>query len=365
MKMLRAVLFVLLCVLSVQNAIATPFRIQNIEVETQADSVADAKKQALVQARKKAFDEMIKKMVDPKQIDYFSKIEDETIEFLIDSVQVVKETVGSKAYKTTISFYFNKDRIESFLKTKTVEFVVPVNKTMVLIPVLSDGAKTYLFEKENPWFRVWQQASLNQALCTLIVPNGDLTDIHTVGAEDAIIGATHRLQEIAGRYKASSIVVMHVSLVRSEDKLQANIDFQEYDSKGIKKQTSMKGRELVYTVEEKTKEDIFNDFFKVAMNNIQTSIRADFGAAQPQNELYLKLPTPTTEAYVKYMQLIKDSAMVSEISPMQISKTHSIFRVKTVYTVLELQAYLRSHGHTIQISDKPISEEVHNMSFKR
>lgn len=343
----------------VGSTFGNPFRIQNISVEIRDDSLAQAKEKALRQARRKAFTTLIKKMVDPKQIDAFDNVEEVSISYLIDSMQVLKENVGSKAYKAVINFDFNKDRVETFLRKRAVEFVSPSSKTVMLLPVLSDGAKTYLFEQNNQWLRLWQESSLNQALCTLIIPNGDLKDIHSLDAEDAIIGASHSFTNIAARYGVDTIIVIHASIARHQASWTAGVDFQEYDNKGIKKHNIMKTHELSYPLDEKSKKEVLADLLKISMQQIRLGLRADFGSSsRSSKEFYLKFSSPTKEKYIKYVRLIEGSSLVSMVRPVQISRDYSFIRVQSSYKPQDLIRYLASHGYYFELSDTPISDEV-------
>lgn len=365
-QMLRAFCAVVAIFGCVSGVKANPFRIQNISVEVKSSSIAEAKEKAFIEGRSKAFHQIVSKMVDPKQADALDAVEDSSITYLIDSMQVMKETIGSKAYKAVIAFEFNKERVEGFLRKHSVEFVSPNNKAVVLVPVLSDGAKTYLFEKNNEWFNLWQTHPLNQALCTLIIPNGDLGDIHTLNAEDAIVGAPTNLQNLAVRYDADAVIVVHVSISRQQDSWKANVEFQEYDAKGVKKSNIMKGHELSYTISEKSKEDILSELLTIAMQQIRLGLRADFGASQQQGakHFYLKFKSPTKEDYAKYLRLIEHSSLISQVTPVQLSRNYSFVRIETTYHPQDLIKYLASHGYYFEISESPLSKDVH-LKFRK
>ncbi|MBL4614489.1 MAG: DUF2066 domain-containing protein [Magnetovibrio sp.] len=69
-----------------------------------------------------------------------------------------------------------------------------------------------LWDDPNPWRTAWNDYSRNgpgQGLVPTILPAGDLNDVRTIGAEQAIEGDMSRLEAIAQRYDAGDVVVAH------------------------------------------------------------------------------------------------------------------------------------------------------------
>lgn len=347
---LYTIIFLGLSLINTTQVIATPYTIKNIAVQSKGESSALAKQTALKIGRKQAFQEMIQKLVNKKDINRFESASDQTIEFLIDSLQVGEERIGPKSYKALVSFDFNKQRLEDFLRNNSVPFIVPVHKSILILPVLSDGAKTYLFEKENIWLDLWRRHSFNQALVTFVVPSGDLSDISVLDAEDALIGATHKLISIIQRYQVSSIVVPYVSIVTADRHLNIRLDFQEYDSKGIKKNNVIQSHSLSEIITESSKTPLLKKLLPIAIENIQDFCKTQFVGAQQHNLIYLKIPTASSKDYYKYIALLNESSMVQEVQPVELSRSFSILRVRTLYTMEDLLNYLKQHGYNFEAS---------------
>lgn len=335
------------------------YSIKAIEVQNTSASSLTAKDAALKDARKQAFQLMIQKLVDTKEMDRFDAIDDTAIEFLIDSMQITNEKMGKKSYKATVSFEFNKQRIEEFLRNKTVQFVAPVHKSIVVLPLFTDGAKTYLFEKDNMWLDQWRGHSFNQALMTFIVPNGDLSDMRVLDAEDALIGASEKMAAVAARYQVSAVVVAYVTVATEGRRITARVDFQEYDAKGLKKNNAIRSHSLAEIKAETSKPELLKKLLKISIDNIQDFVKAQFGGAQNHNLVYLKVPTKSPNEYYKYIKVLNESGMAQEIQPVELSRVYSVLRVRTMYTLEDLLKYFKERGFDFETSQDVTNPYAH------
>jgi hypothetical protein len=329
-----------------------PYTIKDIEAQARGASASEAKETALKAAKRQAFQFMLQKLINKQDMERFENAEESTIEFLIDSMQIVSEQMGQATYKATVVFEFNKQRIEELLRNKLVPFNIPVNKALLVLPVFSDGAKTYLFEKDNLWFEEWKHHHFHQALVTFVVPNGDLNDISLLDAEDALIGATHKIVNIAVRYQVSAVVVPYVSITTEGRKLNARVDFQEFDGKGIKKNNTIRSHNLTEVASESSKAEILKKLLKIAVNNIQEFGKNQFGGNQNHNLVYLKVPTKSPDEYLKYIKLLNESGLAQEIQPVELSRGYSVLRVKTFNTLEDLLNYFKDRGHNFEASQE-------------
>ena len=58
----------------------------------------------------------------------------------------------------------------------------------------------------------------------LIVPIGDLNDIVTIGAADALAGSSLKLATLADRYAATGSIVAHLNLTVDPDNWRRSVD---------------------------------------------------------------------------------------------------------------------------------------------
>lgn len=329
-----------------------PYTIRNIEVKKTAESSADAKKAASQKAKQTALGLLLQKLVSPEDFENLKDIDDETVDFLVDSVQIRNEQLTSKAYKASFSFEFNKSRVEAFLREKSIIFVSSPHKPILVLPVLSDGAKSFLFEQDNKWFSLWKRHTFNNAILTFLVPYGDLQDMQLLNAEDALIGATHKLKALVRKYRPNAIIVPYVSFMKEDGELSANLTFQEFDEKGIRKSSVIKPQEITERATEASKEKMLQQLLDIAIQRIQSLYRVDASGEVVHHTLFLKMKTPTAKVYFQYVKLLENSSMVRELKPIELSKEYSVIEVTTFFAAERLIRYFEKRGYHFELADQ-------------
>ncbi len=240
------------------------------DVSSAGSSAQEAKDLAIKTGKKDALMTLFEKLLkDKKDMDQLKNLDDHVVEGFIDSIQVNNENIGPKSYKAKISFEFQGKRIVDFLRKQSILFnAIPSKNVTMLLPLLSEGAKTYLFEKESGWLSAWKKHSFNKAILQFVLPNGDLKDLQAITAEDVIIADRDKIAALAKRYDATSVLVAYLEVKPTEPKegtpqpdqqqrsasrssapqnqqqepaLDFSLDFQEYDADGHPKASKLIG----------------------------------------------------------------------------------------------------------------------------
>ncbi len=331
---------------------SNPYNIRNIQVKKTSLSAALAKDLALKEAKKQGLGVLLKKLVTAQDYAHLEDLDDDSVDFLIDSVQIVNEQLSNRGYRAHFSFEFNKSRIETFLRGLSIGFVSPPHKPILILPVLSDGAKSYLFERENIWFDLWKNHTLNNALVTFVVPYGDLRDIGLINAEDALIGAAHKLQSLVKKYKAEGVIVPHVSFQKDGAELSAQLTFQEFDLRGEKTAADIKPRNISEAVSGSAKQEVLKSLLGTSIESIQKVFRMQLHEDPVHRTIYIKVKTPTTKIYREYIQLLANSSMIHEIKPIELSKGDSILEIKTFFDGVKFIKYFGDRGYNFELADQ-------------
>jgi hypothetical protein len=250
----------------------------NQDVSSAGSSAQEAKDMAIKTGKKDALMTLFEKLLKNKQdLDQLKNLDDHAIEGFIDSVQVSNESIGPQGYKAKISFEFHGKRIVDFLRTRSIAFNAISSKNVtMLLPLLSEGAKTFLFEQESGWLSAWKKHSFNKAILQFVLPNGDLKDLQTITAEDVVIADRDKISAIAKRYEATAILVAYLEVnptqkeevvpssqqsqqqvaptrpqiaqqgqalnqASKDPDLTFTLDFQEYDADGHQKSSKLIG----------------------------------------------------------------------------------------------------------------------------
>ena len=206
-------LALLLPLLPVASASASEvFTVRNVPVDATAAAAASARDAALAQGYIDAYARLIQRMVPNEEKSRVpqlssSQIADYTVDF-----SVARERTSSVRYLADITYRFRPDEIRRLLRNNGIGFAETMSKPVVVLPLQDVGGTTVLWEDGNDWWDAWALRNSSGDLVPLIVPLGDLSDVSSISAEDAIAGDAQRLSALAERYGAGAVLVSRAVL---------------------------------------------------------------------------------------------------------------------------------------------------------
>jgi len=208
------ILGAVLALVSVSAHAAAPrlFEVSGITVDVTADSAAVARAQALAEGEKKAFDALLKRLTLQAYHKRLPNITAAQITGLIQDFAVAEEKASSVRYIAKLNYRFRAEGVRALLDEYGLPFAESASKPIVILPVYQAAGALLLWDDPNPWRTAWEQfvkSETTQGLVPTILPTGDLNDVRSIGAEQAIEGDMQRLEEIARRYEAGDVVVAH------------------------------------------------------------------------------------------------------------------------------------------------------------
>ena len=212
---LLALLFVpVSVVLPTESKAAAPrlFEVANITVDVTADSAANARVQALADGEKKAFAVLLKRLTLQAYHNRLPDVAAERVTALIQDFAVAEEKASSVRYIAKLNYRFRAEGVRALLDEYGLPFAETSSKPVLMLPVYQAAGALLLWDDPNPWRSAWNAYSENgpgQGLVPMVLPVGDLNDVRSIGAEQAIEGDAARLEEIAARYDAGDVVVAH------------------------------------------------------------------------------------------------------------------------------------------------------------
>lgn len=191
------------------------YRVDDVAVSVKAASAAQAKEEALAQARRMAFDTLIFRL---GANDTAKNISAETLDSLVQSFDVHKENAGPGRYAGTLTFQFKPSAVKAFLDSKGVEYGENASRPVVVLPILTSGGRAILWEEATFWRDVWRSVADMSGRAPLIVPQGDLADIATISAREALAGEEESLRAVMSKYGAIGVLV---AVLKSEQDTQS------------------------------------------------------------------------------------------------------------------------------------------------
>ncbi len=213
LKALGLVLWVFCAVLSTPVQAAQPgqFEVKGVTVDVTADSAQAARAQALALGEKKAFRQLLQRLTLQVYADRLPEVPAAEITALVVDFAVADEKASSVRYIAKLDYHFRAAGVRELLDTYGVPYAETVSKPVLMLPVYQAAGALSLWDDPNPWRAAWDAlgAAGVDGLVPMALPVGDLQDVRTIGAEQAIEGDMQRLEEIAKRYDASDVVVAH------------------------------------------------------------------------------------------------------------------------------------------------------------
>ena len=183
------------------------YTVENVEVDTTADSATAAREQGLDSAHVTAFNRMVKRLVLRSELNRVPDMTADRIANLLRDFEVFDERTSDVRYLAEVTFRFRPDGIRQFLKDNDIPFAETRSKPVVVLPVWGQGEDAVLWDNPNPWREAWADRAEQTGLVPLTVPLGDLGDIRAVSARQALNGDRAALKAIAERYGAADVLV--------------------------------------------------------------------------------------------------------------------------------------------------------------
>lgn len=213
LRLLRTALVLLLIALPLgggarSQTASDAFTVRGIQVDVSAASIQAAKDQAIVEAQRQAFRQLLERLTVPA--DHARLPKADGVEYVRD-FSVEQERAIPGRYMASLAVRFNSTAVKKLLQGANIPFAEPRPRALAVVPVFrSAAAKPVLWDDPNPWRAVW--SGVAGGLVPLVVPAGDLTDSQTLSVEQALAGDMTALQTLAGRWRTSDVLVLTATL---------------------------------------------------------------------------------------------------------------------------------------------------------
>jgi len=188
------------------------FEVSNVTVDVTADSATAARVEALAQGEQKAFHRLLQRLTLQAYHNRLPDISAAQLAELVQDFAVIEEKTSSVRYIAKLTYRFRAEGVRALLDAHGLPFAETASKPVLMLPVYQAAGALLLWDDPNPWRAAWRNYAENdpgQGLVPMVLPVGDLNDVRTIGAEQAIEGDMARLEEIAQRYDAGDVVVAH------------------------------------------------------------------------------------------------------------------------------------------------------------
>jgi hypothetical protein len=208
-----------------------PYSVSGVEVDVTAASAAEARDKAILEAQRKAFGVLFKRLSPDGGSRIAPAVRDADLQRMIQGFEIERERGSAVRYVGTLAFKFRPRAVRTYLSSIGVQAIEPaaprsrpgealapssaaaaaapagVRPTLVL-PVTGNASSGYqLWEERTVWRTAWEDFAAAAGAARVVVPAGELADIADIGAAEAVNGNPAALARIAAHYQAGDVVV--------------------------------------------------------------------------------------------------------------------------------------------------------------
>lgn len=189
------------------------FTVSGIAVDVTAADASAARDRAIAQAQRKAWDELFKQLLPPGAKP--PALSDVELSRAVQNFSIDDERLSPGRYAAVMTVRFAPDPVrQAMAGTGAATYVEPATRPMVLLPltVTAAGAPV-LWDDRTPWRSAWEaHEGRPGALAPLTVPDGELSDVSAISAQEALAGDSAALAKIAQQHGAGGVVVAKTTL---------------------------------------------------------------------------------------------------------------------------------------------------------
>lgn len=191
------------------------FTVRGIHVDETAESATAARTAAQAEGQRLALAAMMKKLTLPEDWASLPTVDDATAQRAVRGFQVASEKTSSTRYIAEMIVSFQPEAVRRLLRGANIPFAETQARPAVLLAVLRRDGKLLLWEDDNPWRDAWAALQPADELTPLILPLGDIMEISSISAEQAVSddeSARSAIENLAANYGTSEVVVADATM---------------------------------------------------------------------------------------------------------------------------------------------------------
>ena len=181
--------------------------VRGVKVDVTAETAAKARTQALAEGERMAFAKLIERLTMRIDRELLPNLSSKEISSYIRDFEVAEEKNSQVRYLASLNFTFKGDEIRGLLQDNQIPFAETMSKPVLVVPIYQKAGVHLLWDEGNGWRDAWDSLPVSTGLVPMILPLGDLADLATIQAEQAINGDEVRLNTLAKRYGAADYLI--------------------------------------------------------------------------------------------------------------------------------------------------------------
>ena len=209
----------------------TVYVVTDVAADVTADSAAHARDQAIAQAQRSAFNQLLDRLGANSSV--ATKLSDDDLSTLVKNFEVQNERTSSVRYIGTFTIQFKPNAVRTLLGSKNSGFTETRSPLVLILPVYNNNGVNILWEDKTKWRQIWESHAANEGLVPIVIPTGELDDIALLSTAESVAGKSTALKALSNKYQAaggSVVAILSGNLYKQGSELK--IDFIHYDADG-------------------------------------------------------------------------------------------------------------------------------------
>ena len=209
------------CLLSLaaygQTRLPSLYTVSNVAVDATSQSAVQARDIARADGERRAFLTLLQRLTLQQDWSRLPKVSDADLFDLVQDFEVDSERSSTVRYLATLTFRFRPEAVRRLLRDQGIPFTETRSKPLVVLPVLTTGGGSLLWDDPNPWRAAWTKLVVQGGLVPMQVPLGELADVQAIDADQAVKGDKDALAAIGRRYGDDDVLMTQATLSGSGD----------------------------------------------------------------------------------------------------------------------------------------------------
>jgi len=251
---------------------AKEFFINGIEIQEKLEN--DFNKENLInKGFKEAFDELMTKLVQSKNLNIVKDINPNEIKSMIETFTIEEEKFINKTYNLKLGVSFDKKKVFDYLEAKSIFPTDIKEQNFLFFPIILDQLNNdILVYSNNSFYDKWNSADHKNFLIKYILPTEDLEDLNLIRKNYSEI-ENYNFENIIKKYSLDNSIVAIFFKGEKEIKILSKINIKNekfiksnsFNSINLKNEIELK--KIINELK-----IVYEDFWK-EQNLINTSIK--------------------------------------------------------------------------------------------
>lgn len=212
--MKKFILIFILAILQITTPHAEPMYEADISVDVTAQTVTEAKQQAVNKAVREGLSEIIQNISSTQSVAKLNQLNDNQLQHFITGIMVLMEKSSDVRYIADLRISANKDILKAYMEENDMPFIIGEDLTIYIAPLLekTDGSLD-LWSDENFWRQAFlTQKNLSKTNLNIRLLEKNLGNITAVETNRIYDMTPKEYNELADFNHADSIYVLKYSL---------------------------------------------------------------------------------------------------------------------------------------------------------